>query len=223
MNAKFNPNQIKKSSWWLTALITMTFVLAACAPAAAPSPQAAAPTSPPATEPQATEPPAASTQALIEASIKVASDAKLGSILVDGAGMTLYMFTKDEPDKVNCAGKCLENWPPLLTQGNPSLGDGVDPALVGTAPMADGTLIVTYNHMPLYYWIKDKQPGDTTGQGNNDVWYVVSPDGNPVGYTNANANSNTNSNDNANENSDDNSNDNSNENSDDNSNDNGGG
>jgi hypothetical protein len=135
------------------------------------------------------------------------------------------MFTKDEPDKVNCAGKCLENWPPLLTSGNPTLGVGVDPALVGSAPMADGTLIVTYNHMPLYYWIKDTKPGETTGQGNNDVWYVVAPDGNPVGYTaaNANDNSNANANDNSNTNSNQNSNDNSENDNGGNGNDNGGG
>jgi hypothetical protein len=44
-----------------------------------------------------------------------------------------------------------------------------------------GSTIVTYNHMPLYYWIKDKASGDTTGQGNNNVWYVVAPDGKAVG------------------------------------------
>jgi predicted lipoprotein with Yx(FWY)xxD motif len=113
--------------------------------------------------------------------LNVATDPRLGKILVDGEGMTLYMFTKDEADKSNCSGKCIENWPPLLTQGNPTLGDGVDAAKIGTATLADGSMIVTYNHMPLYYWIKDKAPGDTTGQGNNDVWYVVAPDGNPVG------------------------------------------
>lgn len=154
-----------------------------------------------------------------EATINVAEDPKLGKILVDGKGMTLYMFTKDGPDKSNCSGKCIENWPPLLTQGHPTLGDGVDASMVGTATLADGSLIVTYNHMPLYYWIKDKAPGDTTGQGNNNVWYVVAPDGNSVGFTNANANDNSSgANDNGNTNS------NSNQNSNDNSwNDNGGG
>jgi predicted lipoprotein with Yx(FWY)xxD motif len=118
-----------------------------------------------------------------EAAINVATDPTLGEILVDGNGMTLYMFTKDEPNKSNCSGKCLENWPALVTQGNPTLGEGVDPALVSTATLPDGSLIVTYNGMPLYTFIQDKNPGDVNGQGSNNVWYVVAPDGNPVGYT----------------------------------------
>ena len=113
--------------------------------------------------------------------LKVAADPKLGNILVDGDGMTLYMFTKDEPDKSNCAGGCLDAWPPLLALDNPAVGEGVDASLLGTAALADGSLIVTYNHMPLYFWQDDMQPGDTKGQGVNDVWFVVSPDGEPLG------------------------------------------
>jgi predicted lipoprotein with Yx(FWY)xxD motif len=122
-------------------------------------------------------PPAASA----EATINVATDAKLGKILVDGKGMVLYMFTKDGPDKSNCAGDCLKAWPPLLTQGKPTLGAGVDASLVGSATLADGTKIVTYNKMPLYYYVKDTKSGETTGQGVGSVWYVVGPDGKPIG------------------------------------------
>jgi hypothetical protein len=67
----------------------------------------------------------------------------------------------------------------------------VDASLVGTAKLADGSLIVTYNKMPLYTWFRDKQPGDTTGQGNKDVWYVVSPDGKAVGAPTASINTDT--------------------------------
>jgi len=95
--------------------------------------------------------------------------------------MTLYMFTKDEADKSNCSGNCLTNWPPLLTQGSPTLGEGVDPALVGSASLPDGSKIVTYNHMPLYYYVKDTKAGDVTGQNVGNVWFVVSPDGKSVG------------------------------------------
>jgi predicted lipoprotein with Yx(FWY)xxD motif len=162
----------------------------------------------PTVAPEVTTAPIASTG--IEVVINVTDNSELGQILVDGEGMTLYMFTKDEPDKSNCSGKCLENWPPLLTQGSTALGQGVDASMVGTATLEDGSMIVTYNHMPLYYWIDDKAPGDTTGQGNNDVWYVVAPDGNPVGLANTNANDNgSSSNDNTNSNSNQNSNDNS--------------
>jgi predicted lipoprotein with Yx(FWY)xxD motif len=91
--------------------------------------------------------------------------------------MTLYIFTMDEPNQSNCNPDCLEMWPPLLTQGNPNLDPSVDASLVGTATLVDGSLIVTYNQMPLYYWSKDVQPGDTTGLGVGDVWFVVSPAG----------------------------------------------
>ncbi len=112
-----------------------------------------------------------------EVTLNTANDPVLGPILVDGEGMTLYMFTKDEPDKSNCTGDCLVKWPPFLTQGNPGLGEGVDPALVGFSELSDGSKIVTYNHMPLYYWWEDLKPGDTKGQGVGEVWYVVAPDG----------------------------------------------
>jgi predicted lipoprotein with Yx(FWY)xxD motif len=116
-----------------------------------------------------------------EATLAVADHPELGKILVDGNGMTLYMYTEDGPNQSNCSGICLEAWPPLLTQGTPILEDGVDDSLVGTAKLDDGSLIVTYNKMPLYLWYKDTKPGDATGQGNKNVWYVVSPDGKVVG------------------------------------------
>src|SRR4030043_504639 len=97
------------------------------------------------------------------ASLMVAENAMYGQFLVDGKGMSLYMFTKDTADTVNCSGECLDYWPPLLTMGSPALGEGVDPALVGTAPMPDGSMIVTYNHMPLYYYVLDEKAGDVSG------------------------------------------------------------
>jgi len=92
-----------------------------------------------------------------------------------------YIYTVDGPNQSNCAGDCLVKWPPFLTKGSPKLGAGVDDSKVGTTVMPDGTLIVTYNGMPLYYWFKDTKPGDTLGQGVGGVWYVVDPDGDPVG------------------------------------------
>jgi predicted lipoprotein with Yx(FWY)xxD motif len=109
----------------------------------------------------------------------VAEDAKLGKILVDGKGMTLYMFTKDEADKSNCNAACLANWPALLTSGSPVAGAGVDASKLGSTATTDGRKIVTYNHFPLYYWVKDSKAGDTTGQNVGKVWFVVAPDGSP--------------------------------------------
>jgi predicted lipoprotein with Yx(FWY)xxD motif len=109
------------------------------------------------------------------AELAVSETPELGRFLVDGNGMTLYLFTRDEPDQSNCEGDCLVNWPPFLTTGDPILGDGVDASKVGTTTLADGSTIVTYDHMPLYYWVNDRNPGDTTGQGVGDVWFVVEP------------------------------------------------
>jgi predicted lipoprotein with Yx(FWY)xxD motif len=112
-----------------------------------------------------------------EAEIEVATDPQLGEILVGKDGMTLYIFTSDTPNTVNCVDNCLVNWPPLVTEGDPQLGEGVDEDLIGTAELPDGRQVVTYNEMPLYYWANDAEPGDTTGQGVGGVWYVISPEG----------------------------------------------
>lgn len=112
--------------------------------------------------------------------INVSTDPTFGKILVDGTGLTLYVFTVDGPDQSNCDANCLAIWPPLKTSGTPKLGPGVDASLVGTAILADGSKIVTYDHMPLYYYSKDTQPGQTMGQDIGSVWFVISPDGKPI-------------------------------------------
>jgi predicted lipoprotein with Yx(FWY)xxD motif len=106
------------------------------------------------------------------------ADTDLGEILVDGAGMTLYMFTNDSPDTSVCEGDCLVAWPPL--EGEPTAGTGVDEALLGSIERGDGTTQATYNHWPLYYWQNDTAPGDTTGQNVNEVWFVLGADGEPI-------------------------------------------
>jgi predicted lipoprotein with Yx(FWY)xxD motif len=172
----------------ISLLALLALVLAACQPAAVTTTQAVPVTGATATAPAVTTPVVVPTLAATlapsvsaaEAVVNVATDPKLGKILVDGKGMTLYMFKKDVPDQSNCTGNCLKAWPPLLSQAATKAGDGVDASLLGTASMPDGTMIVTYNHMPLYYFAKDTKPGDVNGQGVNSVWFVVSPDGKPV-------------------------------------------
>jgi predicted lipoprotein with Yx(FWY)xxD motif len=139
----------------------------------------AEPSAPPTTAP--TDTPAASpTAAFDEPAISAASHPTLGDILVGDNGLTLYIFTRDEPGKSNCTDECLDFWPPLLTQGSPELGPGVDPALVGTAALADGSRILTYNQMPLYYYYLDAQPGDASGVGADGAWFALSPTGSVV-------------------------------------------
>lgn len=106
------------------------------------------------------------------------AETDLGSILVDGNGMTLYMFTRDSANTSACEGQCLVNWPPLL--GTPTAGEGVDDSKLGSFQRADGTTHATYNGWPLYYWVNDANPGDTTGQNVQGVWFVLDRDGEPI-------------------------------------------
>ncbi|MHB1065551.1 MAG: COG4315 family predicted lipoprotein [Georgenia sp.] len=103
------------------------------------------------------------------------STTDLGTFLVDGNGNTLYLFATDSPGTSTCEGPCLDMWPPLT--GEAGAGEGVDASLIGTLERRDGTVQVSYNDWPLYYYAPDDGPGDVTGQGVNDVWWVVGPDG----------------------------------------------
>ena len=95
-------------------------------------------------------------------------DTGFGSVLVDENGMTLYSFDKDETNMSNCYDQCAVNWPPLLAKDG-DMADG-DYTIVDRT---DGTKQWAYDGMPLYYWIKDDKPGDTSGDGVGGVWHVV--------------------------------------------------
>jgi predicted lipoprotein with Yx(FWY)xxD motif len=117
-----------------------------------------------------------------DATIAVKSTS-LGRILVDGRGMTLYLFEKDTGTTSTCNGSCADFWPPVTTTGEPKAGQGVMAGKLGTTKRSDGSSEVTYNGHPLYYYVVDKKPGDVTGQGLNAfgaLWYVLSPAGNEV-------------------------------------------
>ncbi|MHB1006479.1 MAG: hypothetical protein ACYC3S_12690 [Chloroflexota bacterium] len=140
------------------------------------TPAAASAATPAATmAPAAGTPAASTTMAAGPVSLKVATDPKLGSLLTDGKGMTLYMYTKDEANTSNCYDQCAVAWPPLLTDGTaPTTASGIA-GQFGTTTRKDGSKQVTYNTMPLYYWAKDTKAGDTTGQNVGGVWFVVPP------------------------------------------------
>ncbi len=112
-------------------------------------------------------------------SVVAVADSSLGSILVDGNGNTLYLFTPDDQGDSVCYDQCEAAWPPLV--GEFAAGSGIDATLLGTATRTDGTDQVTYNGWPLYYFANDTAPGDVNGQGVNDVWYVLSPEGLGIG------------------------------------------
>src|SRR5216117_3096977 len=107
----------------------------------------------------------------------------LGRILVDSKGTTLYDFPPDKGTTSVCYGACAALWPPLITKGKPLAGPGVRTSLLGTTKRKDGKLEVTYNGHPLYYFVSDRKPGQTTGQGVNQFggpWWVLSPAGKEI-------------------------------------------
>lgn len=111
------------------------------------------------------------------ATVAVASS-DLGDIVVDGEGRTLYMFVPDEGGEPTCTDDCAEAWP--VFEGPATAGDGADAALLSTATHPSGATQATYGGWPLYYFANDAAPGDVNGQGVNDVWFVLGPDGEPV-------------------------------------------
>ena len=107
----------------------------------------------------------------------------LGNVLVNSAGMTLYMFAKDTGTQSTCTGACAQNWPPLLDNGKPTAGSGATASMLGTTTRSDGGKQVTYNGHPLYLFAGDNAPGDTNGQGLTAFggsWFGLSAAGNQV-------------------------------------------
>ena len=111
----------------------------------------------------------------------------IGTVLVDGKGLTLYLFVPDKQlSKSTCYGACAQGWPPLLLPTgvtSPLAAPGVESSLLGTTQRTDGTTQVTYDKWPLYLWVGDSEPGQATGQGLNNLgglWYVLSPDGHTI-------------------------------------------
>jgi predicted lipoprotein with Yx(FWY)xxD motif len=98
----------------------------------------------------------------------------IGNYLVDGKGMTLYYFKKDQKNKNSCTGPCLEKWP-IYSGGRIQAPRGSDAGEFGEFTRADGKKQSTFKGWPLYYFAGDKAPGDTSGQGVKDLWYVINP------------------------------------------------
>jgi len=150
-----------------TAFVVAALLMAACGSSA----QSTANGSP--SVPASSSPAGATT-------IAVASNPKLGQILVDGAGKTLYLFVADSGSSSTCYTGCAQLWPPVLTSGPPQAGTGATASLLGTTTRTDGKTEVTYAGHPLYYFVSDKQAGDATGQGVDSfgaLWWVVSASG----------------------------------------------
>ncbi len=163
---------------WMAMVTVAALAIAACSPAAAPStPEGTAVIPNTGATSEAT--PAAGGGG--NATILVSTNSSLGQILTDAKGMTLYAYTNDQPDVSNCTGSCATNWPPVtvVTGTTPTAGQGIS-VTVGTLTRSDGTLQVTVNHLPVYTFASDANPGDVNGQGKGGMWFVLDASGNLV-------------------------------------------
>ena len=118
------------------------------------------------------------------ASVRIATKKlpKLGVVLVDSKGRTLYMFVPDKRKRVTCVGACAAVWPPVtLAKGQKAVAAGeVKAKLLGSDPSPAGGRVVTYDKWPLYTYVADTKPGQATGQAlnlNGGLWYVLAPSG----------------------------------------------
>jgi predicted lipoprotein with Yx(FWY)xxD motif len=108
------------------------------------------------------------------------SKTKLGEVLVNSKGHTLYMFMRDKNGKSSCSGSCAKFWPPYLQHGKATAGSGVKASLLGTTRRSNGSTQITYKRHPLYAFALDKKAGQTNGEGMlafGGTWYAVSAKG----------------------------------------------
>ena len=106
--------------------------------------------------------------------VKIQHKEGVGKYLADSEGKALYWFKKDTPGTSACAGPCVEKWP-IYHRDGVKPPEGVKAEDFATIIRSDGQKQTTFRGYPLYYWMNDKQAGDTSGQGVNNVWYLIDP------------------------------------------------
>jgi len=96
-------------------------------------------------------------------------------ILVNGQGMTLYLYTPDKKNQSTCTGDCAKFWPPAIVPAGSTVPASISgiAGTFGTATRADGSKQLTYDGAPLYTFVKDTKPGDMAGQGVQGIWWIV--------------------------------------------------
>jgi len=111
--------------------------------------------------------------------VKTAQSAKYGPVLVSSSGRTLYRFTADRKGKSTCKGECASSWPALTVKAGskPTAGTGVKASMLGTMKRSSGAPQVTYGGYPLYLYSGDAKAGETSGEGTDGKWFVVSSSG----------------------------------------------
>ncbi len=107
---------------------------------------------------------------------------KLGTVLVNGNGLTLYMFVPDRHQRVTCVSTCAAVWPPMMLPkgARPLAAGGAKQTFLSSDRDPAGGRVVTYKGWPLYTYVVDRAPGQATGQAvnlNGGLWYVLAPSG----------------------------------------------
>jgi predicted lipoprotein with Yx(FWY)xxD motif len=162
---------------WLPAaalLAGLMLILAACSAAATATPSESEAAVESMAESEAAEP---SVSEAAGGTVEITvSETSAGSALAGEGGMTLYIFDQDTGGESSCYEGCDTNWPPLLVEGGaePTAGEGVT-GDIGVTTRTDGTVQVTYNDSPLYYFAGDSAAGDATGDGVGGVWHIATP------------------------------------------------
>ena len=108
-------------------------------------------------------------------------DSQYGPVIFDGDDRAVYFFDKEKGTASECYGACAEAWPPVLTEGEPRAGKGVQAGKLGTTQRDDGSTQVTYGGRPLYYY--DEPPGQVTCHNVEEfggLWLAVQPNGDAV-------------------------------------------
>src|SRR5579859_1055172 len=120
----------------------------------------------------------ASSRPGLDNALRSTTNSRLGAIVVDGSGRTLYRFDKDSasPPASNCTGACAQLWPPVLVGTQISL-TGVDRSLLGTIKRSDGSVQLTLHGWPLYRYAGDTAAGQVNGEGLDGTWFAVHPTG----------------------------------------------
>lgn len=104
---------------------------------------------------------------------------RMGNVVVDSGGWTLYRFDQDtaNPPRSNCSGKCAQQWPPVIVDGEPKIAGGIDKNKVGTITRDDGSRQLTLGGWPVYRFAADGKAGAWKGQAVKNVWWVISSNG----------------------------------------------
>jgi predicted lipoprotein with Yx(FWY)xxD motif len=111
--------------------------------------------------------------------LRISATGRLGDLVVDNAGRTLYRFDRDRarPSATACTGACARMWPPVRFTPSLQVAGAIGRARIGQVRRPDGTLQLTLAGRPLYRYARDAAPGDASGQGVNGAWYAARPDG----------------------------------------------